>query len=346
MTLRTPFCDKFGVDVPILNVGFGESAAPELAAAVSNAGGLGVLGFAGGGMPTEEIARRIEQTRSLTTRPFGGNVIIASFESPHGTDEARTMTRARITTAIDARIPVLVLFWGDPAPFVAAAHANGTKLIVQVGSAEEAGRAARVGVDAIIAQGVEAGGHVRATESIWTVLPRAVDAAGDIPVLAAGGMRDGAAIARALRLGAQGVSLGTRFLASTEAYVHERYRERIVAADASDTVFGLVFTVGWPDAPHRALRNATVREWESAGRPPIGKRPGEGEVIGTRHTPWGDFPMQRYQVGMITPNFEGDVDSAVMWAGESVSGVREVLGAGEIVARLVEETEAALAAST
>jgi nitronate monooxygenase len=346
MAVRTAFCERFGIDVPILNVGFGESAVPELAAAVSDAGGLGVLGFTGGGMPVAEITRRIQRTRSLTARPFGGNIIIASLDDPKASEDARAMTRSRIAAAIDARIPVLVLFWGDPAPFVAAAHASGTKLIVQVGSAAEAGRAARAGVDAIIAQGIEAGGHVRATESIWTVLPRAVEAAGDVPVLAAGGMRDGAAIARALRLGAQGVSLGTRFLASTEAFVHERYRERIVAADASDTVFGLVFTVGWPDAPHRALRNATVREWERAGRPPIGQRPGEGEVIGTRHTAWGDFPMQRYQAGMITPTFEGDVESAVMWAGESVSGVREVRGAGDIVARLVDETEAAMAAST
>jgi nitronate monooxygenase len=341
MALRTPLCDLLGIEVPILNVGFGEAATPELAAAVSNAGGLGVLGFTGGGMPPEEIRRRIERTRARTGRPFGGNIIISSLE---GTDEAaRAATHEKIRAALDARIPVLVLFWGDPAPFVDPAHAAGTKLVVQVGSADEAAAAARSGVDAIIAQGVEAGGHVRAVDSIWDVLPRAVEAARGVPVLAAGGITDGASIARALRLGAQGVSLGTRFVASTEAWVHERYKEKLVEATASDTVFGLIFTVGWPDAPHRALRNRTVREWEAAGRPPEGRRPGEGEVIGTRHTTWGDFPMRRYQVGMVTPTFEGDVELAVIWAGQSVSAVRSVRPAAEIVASLVADAEKALA---
>ena len=265
-------------------------------------------------------------------------------EADEGADEAaRAATRGKIAAALDARIPVLVLFWGDPAPFVDPAHAAGTKLVVQVGSAEEAAAAARAGVDAIIAQGVEAGGHVRAVDSIWDVLPRAVEVARGVPVLAAGGITDGTSIARALRMGAQGVSLGTRFVASTEAWVHERYKERLVEATASDTVFGLIFTVGWPDAPHRALRNRTVLAWEAAGSPPEGSRPGEGEVIGTRHEPWGDFPMRRYEVGMVTPTFEGAVELAVMWAGQSVDGVRSVCPAAEIVASLVADAEKALA---
>lgn len=345
MGLRTAFCDRFGIDVPILNVGFGEAAGPELAAAVSNAGGLGVLGFTGGGMPPAEIRRRIERTRGLTDRPFGGNLIIAALESPMADEAARAAIRERVHAAIAGRIPVLVLFWGDPAPFLSPAHQAGVKVIVQVGSAEEAAKAARRGVDAIIAQGHEAGGHVRARESIWDVLPRAVAAAGDVPVLAAGGLSDAAAIARAFRLGAQGVSLGTRFVASAEAWAHARYKERLVAADAADTVFGQVFNVGWPDAPHRALRNRTVVEWEAAGRPEPGERPGEGEIIGTRHETWGDFPMQRYQVGMITPTFEGDVERAVMWAGESVVGVRDVRPAGDIVRAIAADVELALRAN-
>lgn len=344
-SLRTTLCELFGIDVPIFNVGFGQSATPELAAAVSNAGGCGVLGFSGGGMPPQEIRARIDRTRTLTDRPFGGNVIIAPLSSSTASEEDRAAVRARITAAIDARIPILVLFWGDPAPFIAAAHANGTKVVVQVGSPEEAAAAARSGVDAVIAQGVEAGGHVRATESIWTVLPRVVEAAGPVPVLAAGGIGDGRGIARALKLGAQGVSLGTRFVASSEAWVHERHKQRLVEAGVADTIFGTVFTVGWPDAPHRALRNKTVREWEAAGRPPIGARPGEGEVIGTRHEGWGDFPFYRYGVGMVTPTFEGDLDHAVMWAGESVSAVTDVRPAADIVRDLAREAEAALAMS-
>jgi nitronate monooxygenase len=344
-TLRTPLCELFGIDIPIFNVGFGQSATPELAAAVSNAGGCGVLGFTGGGMPPEEIRARIDRTRTLTERPFGGNVIIAALSSSTATDADRAAIQTRVIAAIDARIPILVLFWGDPAPFVARAHAQGTKLVVQVGSPEEAAAAAHAGVDAIIAQGVEAGGHVRATESIWEVLPRVVKAAAPVPVLAAGGIGDGRAIARALKLGAQGVSLGTRFVASSEAWVHERHKQRIVEAAATDTFFGLVFTVGWPDAPHRALRNKTVEEWEAAGRPPIGQRPGEGGVIGTRHESWGDFPWYRYGVGILTPTFEGDVDYAVMFAGQSVSAVHDVKPAGDIVRDLARDAESALAAT-
>jgi nitronate monooxygenase len=343
-SLRTPLCELFGIDIPIFNVGFGQSATPELAAAVSNAGGCGVLGFTGGGMPPEEITARIDRTRARTRRPFGGNIIIAALANP-SSDPSHAAIRARVRAAIDARIPVLVLFWGDPAPFVAAAHAHGTKLVVQVGSPEEAAAAARAGVDAVIAQGVEAGGHVKATESIWDVLPRVVEAVAPMPVLASGGIGDGVGIARALRLGAQGVSLGTRFVASSEAWVHERHKQRIVEAGVTDTIFGRVFTVGWPDAPHRALRNKTVEEWEAAGKPPVGKRPGEGEVIGTRHESWGDFPWYRYGVGMVTPTFEGDVEYAVMWAGQSTSVIREVRPAGDIVRDLAREAEAALATS-
>lgn len=342
-SLRTPLCDLFGIEIPIFNVGFGQSATPELAAAVSNAGGCGVLGFTGGGMPPEEIRARVDRMRTLTERPFGGNIIIAALASSDASDPGRVAIQARLTAAIDARIPILVLFWGDPAPFVAAAHAHGTKLVVQVGSPEEAAAAAHAGVDAVIAQGVEAGGHVRATESIWDVLPRVVDAAAPVPVLASGGIGDGRGIARALAMGAQGVSLGTRFVASSEAWVHERHKQRLIDAGADDTIFGRVFTVGWPDAPHRALRNKTVEEWEAAGCPPIGQRPGEGEVIGTRHESWGDFPWYRYGVGMVTPTFEGDLEHAVMWAGDSVSAIHDVKPAGDIVRDLAREAEAALA---
>ena len=340
MTLRTPLCDLLGIDVPILNVGYGWSATPELAAAVSNAGGLGVMGL---GIPADQIERCVTAARSLTTRPFGGNIIIAAFGSPHATEEGRQARRAQIEAALAARIPVLVLFWGDPAPFVAPAHAAGAKLLIQVGSAEEAAAAARAGVDAVIAQGVEAGGHVKATRSIWDVIPETVRAVGDTPVIASGGIGDGAAIARALRLGAQGVSLGTRFLVAEETWVHPHYKERLLAATAADAVYTTdLYHVGWPDAPHRALKNKTFAMWDAAGRPGPGAKPREGEIIGTQRVAWGDVPMQRYQPGMLTPSFTGDPDDAVMWAGESVDAVREVQPAAEIVRRLVAETEAAL----
>lgn len=341
VTLRTPLCDLLGIDVPILSVGFGESAGPELVAAVSNAGGCGVLGL---GVPVDHLRRRVARTRDLTQRPFGGNLIIAGFASPHGTEEGRRLRREQIAAALEEHVPVLVLFWGDPAPFVDPARRAGTKLLIQVGGADEARAAAAAGVDAVIVQGVEAGGHVKATRSIWDVLPAAVAAAAPTPVLASGGIGDGAAIARALRLGAQGVSLGTRFVASEEAWVHEHYKRRLVEAGSEDTVLtDDLYYVGWPDAPHRSLRNTLFEEWDRAGRPKPGTRAGEGEVIGTRQQEWGLVPWQRYQSGMLTPAFDGDPEVAPMWAGESVTAVRDVKPAGDIVRDLVRETEAALA---
>ena len=162
-----------------------------------------------------------------------------------------------------------------------------------------------------------------------------------LPVLASGGIGDGAGIARALRLGAQGVSMGTRFVASREAWIHEKYKQRVIESGAEDTFYGDLFDVGW-QAPARALRNKTYQEWEAAGRPTSGQRPNEGTPIGISHFSWGDVPFQRYAPGMMTPRFDGDPDFGPMWAGESVSVVNEVKPAGDIVRDLVRETEAAL----
>ena len=337
--LHTPLCRELGIDYPIFSVGFAESAGPELVAAVSNAGGCGVLG----GCPPDEMRRRISAVRALTKRPFGANVIIASLEAADADEQDREDTRLRISAAVEERVPILVLFWGDPAPFVASAHSRGVRVLVQTGSVEEAKRAADAGVDAVIAQGVEAGGHVRAAESIWKVLPEVVDAIKPLPVVASGGIGDGAAIARAILLGAQGVSMGTRFVASEEAWTHRAYKERIVRSRAEDTILGTIFDIWWPDAPHRVLRNRVVREWEAAGRPPSGRRPGEGTIIGNRRRPWGDLQeWPRYAVGMIPPDFDGDPDDAPMWAGESAGSVNDIKPAAEIVSQLVREAEAAL----
>lgn len=133
-------------------------------------------------------------------------------------------------------------------------------------------------------------------------------------------------------------------MASTEAWTHPLYKERIVRGHSADTVLDTVFDVWWPHAPHRVLRNRVVADWEKAGRPGAGRRPGEGESIGVRHRPWGgteEWP--RYAVGMIPPDFEGDPEEAPMWAGTSVDAIHDVAPAAEIVARLVRETEAALA---
>lgn len=342
LALHTALCRDLGIEYPILSVGFGISAGPDLVAAVSNAGGLGVLG--GMGVPADEVRRRIARVRELTDRPFGFNMVIAAFDDPEATDEDKTAVREPIDLAIEAHVALIVLFWGSPAPFVESAHRNGVKVFVQVGSLAEAQAAGTAGVDGVIAQGIEAGGHVRGTTSVWDLLPAAVGALKPLPVLASGGIGDGAGIARALRLGAQGVSLGTRFVASEEAWVDPQYKQRIVESTATDTVYSELFDAWWPDAPHRVLRNKTLDEWEAAGRPPAGSRPGEGTTIGARRSSNDELqPWPRYATGMVTPNFEGDFDYVAMLAGESCSVVNDIKPAGVIVGDLVRDAEAALA---
>lgn len=336
LELRTPLCRTLGIEYPIFSAGFGSAAVPELVAAVSNAGGLGVLGASG--METSEIRGRIANTRKLTRLPFGINFIIGE-ES----DEDRAFLLDQMATATAEHVAVVVLFWGDPAPYVEHARGTGVKVFIQVGSVEEAKSAADAGVDAVIAQGIEAGGHVRGTTSIWDLLPATIEAIDPVPVLASGGIGDGAGVARALRAGAQGVSLGTRFVASDEARCHPAYKARIVQSTAEDTVYNELYDVWWPNAPHRTLRNKTFAEWDAAGRPPSGSRPGEGMSIGKRSLSTGevaDWP--RYAVGTAPPDFDGDIEYAPLWAGESCTVVNDIKPAGEIVRDLVRDAEVAL----
>lgn len=342
VALRTPLADELGIDVPILSAGMGSVAGPDLVAAVSEAGGFGVLGVSGAS--PEAVQERIDSTRALTKRPFGVNVIIDEVGWA-ASEEDRDLVRSEVMTAIHAQVAAVVLFWGDPAPYVEPAHEQGVMLLVQLGSVPEAETAAASGVDAVIAQGVEAGGHVRGTSSIWELLPAVVAAVSPLPVLASGGIGDGAGVARAIGLGAQGVSLGTRFVATEESLAHPEYKRRIVDSVARDTVYtDDLYDISWPGAPTRTLRNRTFDEWDAAGRPPPGHRPGEGTFVGMMRLPSGQtFELPRY-AGAASPlvGFEGNFDYPAMWAGESVEVVNDVLPVAEIVRRLAEDAAAAL----
>jgi NAD(P)H-dependent flavin oxidoreductase YrpB (nitropropane dioxygenase family) len=207
-------------------------------------------------------------------------------------------------------------------------------------SANMARRAVESGVDVVVAQGWEAGGHVRGTVATLPLIAAVVDAVGTTPVVAAGGIADGRGLAAVLALGAAGAWIGTRFLSSQEATIHPRYRERLLSATEEDTVFlEDLFDVGWPKAPHRALRNKTVETWEAAGRPPSGARPGEGEVI-ARSRSVGE--IVRYQCYTPGADFEGDIDALSLFAGQSVGLVSEIKPAGDIVREIVAQAQSTL----
>jgi NAD(P)H-dependent flavin oxidoreductase YrpB (nitropropane dioxygenase family) len=323
LMLKTTLCRRLGIDYPIFSVGMGPAAGPDLAAAVSNAGGCGVLGGAAQSAPY--LRRQIQRLRTLTAQPFGVNVVLAAME------------KGQLETCLDERVPLLVLFWGDAKPYVEDARRRGTKVFLQVGSVEEAVTAAEAGVDAMIAQGVEAGGHVRGTTSLSVLVPAIVEAVSPVPVVAAGGVANGRGIVAALSLGAQAVSMGTRFLASAEAFVPHGYKDRIVKSTAEDTVYTQLFDIGWPGAPHRVLRNKAVIEWDAAGRPSSGQRPGENTIIGTLQRGSKSVDVPRYWALCATADFNGDLDYAALHAGESCGLVNDIKPAAEIVHSLMNE---------
>ena len=173
------------------------------------------------------------------------------------------------------------------------------------------------------------------TVASMPLIPAVVDAVAPAPVVAAGGIADGRGLAAALALGAAGVWIGTRFLASDEAAIHPRYRERLLQAVETDTVYTEnLFDVRWPNAPHRTLRNQTVEAWQAAGRPRSGERPGEGDVIGTSRS---GGPIVRYQSYTPGADAEGEIDAMSLWAGQGVGLVRKTQPAGEIVREIVEQ---------
>ncbi len=313
--MPTPVCELLGIEQPIVQAPM--SAVPQLAAAVSNAGALGMLALTWS-TPAGDVVR---ETAALTDRPFGGNLILDSDQ------------RRRLDEALEAGMRIVSLFWGDPAGYVEQVHDAGGVVLQTVSSAEEARRAAASGVDVVVAQGWEAGGHVRGQVATLPLVPAVVDAVAPVPVIAAGGIGDARGVAAVLALGAQAAWLGTRFLLAQEMPTHEDYRRRLMDAAETDAQwYANLYDVGWPDAPHRAIRNSTAEMWEAAGRPPSGSRPGEGDVIA--HFASGET-IVRYEPAAPMVGTTGDIEALSLWAGQSVALARQPQSAAEIVAELV-----------
>ncbi len=312
----------FGLRYPIFCAGFGVAATPELAIAVSNAGGLGALGT-GLAVSADALRERISRTKSGTTRPFAVNYLLA-------------VDPATLPVALDAGAPVIQFAWGIPtAEHVAAIRKAGAKMGIQVSTVAGARRALDAGSDYLICQGTEAGGHVQATQALYAVLPALLEEAKTIPVLAAGGIANGAHIRRALLAGASGVLIGTRFVATKEASAHDEYKGALTRAAASDTALTVCFQDGWPNAPHRALRNRTLELWEAAGCPAAGKRPGEGDILATNATTGAT--KRRYAASTPMQGDRGTILEMSLWAGQGVEAIRDIPSAGELVGRLWKE---------
>ncbi|MDE2125104.1 MAG: nitronate monooxygenase [Armatimonadetes bacterium] len=308
-----------GMELPVMQAPTGSIATPELAAAVSAAGGIGSLGLTW--HTPEAAADAVRRTRLLTVAPFVANFALA-FD-PVG-----------LPAVLEAGVPIVSFSWGDPAPYAPLLRSAGVPFGVQVGSRQEAAVALGSRPDFLICQGVEAGGHVQSSASLGSLMNAVAALGSDTPLIAAGGIADAEGIAGALLAGACAVILGTRFVATIESGAHEVYKHRLTTADGSDTRLTFCFRDGWPDARHRVLRNQTLEMWEAAGSPPPRERPGEGDVTAMR--PDGSRVL-RYDDAAPRADMTGDVEAMAMYSGTGCGRIREVVSAGPLTRVLGEE---------
>ncbi len=308
----TRFTDLVGVEHPIQLAPMSRAVTPALAAAVSNLGGLGMLAM--GRSSVEAANLQIDEVLALTDRPVGAGFIHLFLD--HGAWEAAA-----------ERLPIVEVFWGAPDPDLVL---PGALVGWQVGTVDEAKAAVDAGCAYVIAQGVEAGGHVRATAPLAEILP-AVRAAVDVPVVAAGGIGTAADVRRALLLGADAVRIGTRFVATVESDAHDHYVARLIAASAADTVLTERFDVGWPDAPVRVLASSLA----AAEMAPAGTV----ATITARDGTVTDLP--RFTTTPPTHATSGNLDALPLYAGTSVDAVHARQAAADVMHELIEGTRPA-----
>ncbi len=315
--LTTELCRTLGVEHPIIQAGMAGEAGPELAAAVSNAGALGSIGSIG--VPPEELRARIARLRELTSGPWALNVV--TFESAPFSAES-------LEVAISERVPIITLSFGSPVPALQRCKEAGISVIVQVQDWPGAREVLDALPTAIVVQGNEAGGHT-GTRSTLNFGAQVLEAAGDVPVVLAGGIGNGRGLAAALAMGAQAVVMGTRFKATEEFAGSMGAKQAIAASDGGNTaaaeVFDAPYPIDWPkNVVGRALRNRFSAEWMG--------REAELRAKAAAMPPFA-----------LVAELSANPETAINWAGESSGLVREVLPAAEVVRRTVAEAEALIA---
>ena len=300
--LHTRICDILGIEYPILQGGMAWVATAELAAAVSNAGGLGIIGA--GNAPGEVLEKEIAKAKSLTDKPFGVNVMLLS---PFVDEVMEVIYRSKV--------PVVTTGAGNPGKYVDRLKANGTKIIPVVPSVALAVRMESVGVDALIVEGTEAGGHIGELTTM-ALVPQVVDAV-KIPVIAAGGIADARGLVAAFALGAEGVQMGTRFVCSEECTAHPNYKEAIVRAKDRDAVV----TGRSTGHPVRCLKNKLTREFDRLER--------EGATI---------EELESLGAGKLREAVvDGNVKGGSVMAGQIAGLIKDVKPVKDIILDIVRE---------
>lgn len=320
--------DELGLRWPIVQAGMGGGAATsELAIAVSKAGGLGSIGL----LPEAKFAAEIKQTQeALGKLPFAVNLLLPMIRRGH------------IRACLDHRVPVVSLFFGYRPGLVKTLKQAGCYVIHQVGSANQADRAVRDGADALMVQGVEAGGHVCATQFLYDLLPAIRGNHPALPLLAAGGIHDAASVRAACRVGADGVNVGTRFLLTPESHAHAAYKQRLLEADS--TLLTRLFGLGW-SAPHRVCPNAATRRWcQPDGRAPrwltglngVSRRPSRMLSLDAAASLVG---LQKPNRPLFTPfplsrDMCESPDATALYAGMAIGKMNSIIPAADVVSEL------------
>jgi len=346
VTLRTKLCDLLGVEYPICSAGMGFVARAELVAAVSNAGGLGVIG--GAGFTPERLRLEIQRTRELTDKPFGVDLLLpiqttgevlmprdpkdrpvvdpAELAADSGGEFAFVEGRAvrpeeLMQIVLEECPPVFASGLGNPGPWVSHLHDRGIVVMSLVGTSRAARKVADAGTDIVVAQGTEGGGHTGRVATS-ALVPATVAAVAPVPVVAAGGITTGAGLAAAMAMGAVGVWMGTRFVATNEAHAHINYKNKIVDADEDSTVI----TRAYSGKPLRTIRNSFTDEWETR----------RDEIL--------PFPRQfKHSADVyVVARRDGDTDRGSMPCGQGCAMVTELLPAAEVVSRVIAEAVEAL----
>lgn len=326
--LQTPLLRLLHCRVPIMLAGMGGVARSGLAAAVARAGGFPVLGMVR--EPVALIEREVAALRTATNPGlhFAVNLIPAPC--------APALLREQVAACLRLRVPSMVLFWDVDAALIRHLKAEGVQVIHQVGHRRDAEQALQAGCDALIAQGVEAGGHVRGDVSIMALLPEIVALAGDVPVAASGGIASGAALVAALALGAQAVSLGSALVATTESFAHPHHRQRLLEAHAEDTLRTNVFARNWTiAAPVRVLPNAITRgEYDHLDAAQLDQPIAHQD---------GGQPIYPFSTDSPAIDAVGRLDDMAIYAGQSVGQIHDIVDAGTRIRQLVADAEATLA---
>tara|TARA_R110001592_G_scaffold1277_3_gene7513 strand:- start:4548 stop:6062 length:1515 start_codon:yes stop_codon:yes gene_type:complete len=323
LSLHTPLLDLLGCEYPILCAGMGGVARAELAAAVSEAGGFGCMGMVR--ESPQFIRAQVTQYRALSHKPFAVNIVPAAT--------APALLEQQVATLIEMKVAAVCLFWDVMPEVVQRFKGVGITVIHQVGSVADAHRALAAGVDILIVQGVEAGGHVWANQSIYTLLPE-ICRFSAVPVIAAGGIATGQAIVAAMMLGAQGVSCGSAFLATFESNAHSYHKQRVIDAKADDTLYTTTFHINWPDdAPVRVLRNSvtetsTPEQCRSEERVKIGEQDGQDVFLFAT-----DSPLK---------GATGELEKMALYAGRSCGDIHGLCSAADRLQQLVMEARVSM----